>query len=97
MIHGVWQGLGKDGLAASEASAARGSAALAPASTPRADGSSPRVLAHQGSGVGSEGEAGGPLQELMSSMRAGQLGHKMNDSDVHDQLVGRHLNHQPTN
>ena len=32
-------------------------------------------------------QAGGLLQELMSSMRAGQLGHKMNDSDIHDQLV----------
>ena len=34
-----------------------------------------------------EGQVGRPLQELMSSMKAGQLGHKMNDSDIHDQLV----------
>ena len=37
--------------------------------------------------MGGEGQVGGPLQELMSSMKAGQLGHKMNDSDIHDQLV----------
>lgn len=84
-----WQGLGKDGLAPSEASAAKGPAALAPSSTPRADSSSPQVLPDQGSGVGAGGEAGGPLQELVTSMRAGQLGHKMNDSDIHDQLVSR--------
>lgn len=58
-----------------------------PAPTPRADGIGPEVLPQQGSGVGGEGEAGGPLQELVSSMRAGQLGHKMNDSDIHDQLL----------
>ena len=80
---------GKDGLTSTEATAAKGPAAPTP--TPRADeradGSSPQVLPQQGSGVGLEGEAGGPLHELMSSMRAGQLGHKMNDSDIHDQLV----------
>lgn len=85
------QGLAKSGLATSEASAARGSAALAPTPTPRADGSSPEVLPHQGSGMSVEGEAGGPLQELVSSMRTGQLGHKMNDSDIHDQLVSQPL------
>ncbi len=37
--------------------------------------------------MGAEGQAGGPLQELVSSMKTGQLGHKMNDSDIHDQLV----------
>ncbi len=42
---------------------------------------------HQESGMGGEGQVVGPLQELMSSMKAGQLGHKMNDSDIHDQLV----------
>lgn len=41
--------------------------------------------------MGVEGETGGPLQELMSSMRTGQLGHKMNDSDIHDQLVRQSL------
>lgn len=82
-----WQGLGRDEQAANGASAARGSAAPAPAPTPRADRSRPQVLPHQGSGVGSEDEVGGPLQELVSSMKAGQLGHKMNDSDIHDQLV----------
>ena len=39
------------------------------------------------SGGGDEGQTGGPLQELVSSMEAGQLGHKMNDSDIHDHLV----------
>ena len=45
--------------------------------------------------MGGEGQVGGPLQELMSSMKAGQLGHKMNDSDIHDQLV-RFLRHTQT-
>lgn len=87
-----WQGLGKDGLATSEGSAAKGSAAPAPTTTPRAHGSSPGELPYQGSSVSVEGEAGGPLQELVSSMMTGQLGHKMNDSDIHDQLVS----HSPT-
>lgn len=76
---------GKDGLTSTEATAAKRLAAPTP--TPRADGSGPQVLPQQGSGVESEVEAEGPLHELMSSMRAGQLGHKMNDSDIHDQLV----------
>ena len=37
---------------------------------------------HQESGMGGEGQVVGPLQELMSSMKAGQLGHKMNDQLV---------------
>lgn len=86
-----WQGLGRDGLAASEAHAARGFAAPAPSPSFRADGGSPGVLPQQGSGVGLEGEAGNPLQELVSSMRTGQLGHKMNDSDIHNQLVSPYL------
>lgn len=85
------QGLARSGLATSETSAARGTAATAPTPTPRADGSSPGDLPHQGSGMSVEGEAGGPLQELVSSMRSGQLGHKMNDSDIHDHLVSHSL------
>lgn len=82
-----WQGLGKDGLATGQTSAAKSPAAPAPTPTPRADGSSPEQLPYQGSSVGVEDEVTGPLQELVSSMRTGQLGHKMNDSDIHDQLV----------
>ena len=80
------QGNGKAGLPGAGAGAAPHGPA-APAPTPRPDGSSPEGPAQQGAGMGDMGQGGGPLQELASSMRAGQLGHKMNDSDVHDQLV----------
>lgn len=82
------QGDGKGGLSGAETgSRATAHSPTAPRSTPRPDGSSPDSLVHQESGMGGEGQVGGPLQELMSSMKAGQLGHKMNDSDIHDQLV----------
>jgi len=83
------QGNGKDGLSgAGTGPRATLHSPTVPKSTPRPDGSSPdSLLAHQESGMGGEGQVGGPLQELMSSMKAGQLGHKMNDSDIHDQLV----------
>ncbi len=82
------QGNGKDGFSgAGTGPRATAHSPIAPNSTPRPDGSSPDSLLHQDSGRGGEGQVGGPLQELMSSMKAGQLGHKMNDSDIHDQLV----------
>ena len=82
------QGSGKDGLlGAGTGPRAAPHSPTAPNSTPRPDGSSPDSLVHQESGMGGEGQVVGPLQELMSSMKAGQLGHKMNDSDIHDQLV----------
>lgn len=68
----------------------------APAASPRA-GPTPGALLYPTGAVGSnpaglQGAAGlngsGPLQELMTHMESGQLGHKMNDSDIHDQLVG---------
>ncbi|DBA79440.1 TPA: hypothetical protein ACH3X2_007714 [Trebouxia sp. C0005] len=84
------QGDGKGGLSGAETgSRATAHSPTAPRSTPRPDGSSPDSLVHQESGMGGEGQVGGPLQELMSSMKAGQLGHKMNDSDIHDQLAQR--------
>ncbi|KAL0045027.1 hypothetical protein WJX82_005766 [Trebouxia sp. C0006] len=84
------QGSGKDGLlGAGTGPRAAPHSPTAPNSTPRPDGSSPDSLVHQESGMGGEGQVGGPLQELMSSMKAGQLGHKMNDSDIHDQLAQR--------
>ena len=48
-----------------------GNSPTAPAPTPRPDGRSTEGLPHQGSGVGAEGDAGRPLLELVSSMRAG--------------------------
>ncbi|KAL0040320.1 hypothetical protein WJX77_003396 [Trebouxia sp. C0004] len=85
------QGNGKDGLSvAGTGPRATLHSPTVPNSTPRPDGSNPDILlAHQESGTGGEGQVGGPLQELMSSMKAGQLGHKMNDSDIHDQLAQR--------
>ncbi len=79
-------GIGKDGLSgAGTGPRATQHSPTAPNSTSRPDGGSPDGLWHQGSGMGAEGQVGGPLQELMSSMKAGQLYHKMNDSNIHDQ------------
>lgn len=92
------QGTGKDGTsgAGSEAGAGAGVGSgsgaaqhgpIAPAPTPRPDSSSPEGWSQQASGMGGEGPGEGPLQELVSSMKAGQLGHKMNDTDILNQLV----------
>lgn len=89
---GIGVGLGSGVGAGTGSGSGSGSGAAqhgpaAPASTPRPDSSSPEGWSQQGSGMGGEGQGGGPLQELVSSMKAGQLGHKMNDTDILNQLV----------
>ena len=73
----------------------------APTATPRARPNQSALPQPTGpassSPAGLQGSAGlngsGPLQELMTHMESGQLGHKMNDSDIHDQLVSLLLLH----
>lgn len=68
----------------------------APAASSRAGLNTPSALtpiigAVANGPAGLQGAGGlngsGPLQELVTHMEAGQLGHKMNDSDIYDQLV----------